>query len=386
MKMTAKNYIQTVKHIKEQILKSRYHIAKVANKELLFLYYKVGNAISEKVADEKWGSKTIENLSVDLQKELNGLRGFSFSNLKNMRLFYEEWQTYFSIDFSKITIDSTLSIQFENDKNTIGQLPTGQLQDTDNQQSKIGQTVSGQFINSFVNIGFSSHIEIISKTESIDSRLFYITKSAQEFWSVRTLKQHLKNKLFEKQGALPNNFEQTIVSAKERKKVLNNFRDHYLLDFIRISDEDEEDEKLLKIEIVKNIKKFIISLGNDFAFIGNQFRIIVAEKEYFIGLLFFNRKLQSLVAFELKTGEFKPEYLGKMNFYLSALDEYVKQEYENSSIGIILCKEKENKIVEFSFRDFNKAMGVATYNTSRRLPEKYKNILPDEKVLKKLLE
>jgi predicted nuclease of restriction endonuclease-like (RecB) superfamily len=171
---------------------------------------------------------------------------------------------------------------------------------------------------------------------------------------VSTLKQHLRNKLFEKQATLPNNFEQAIISTKLREKALKNFSDHYLLDYIRISDED--DEKLLENEIVKNIKKFIISLGNDFAFIGNQLRIIVAEREYFIDLLFFNRKIQSLVAFELKTGEFKPEYLGKMNFYLSALDEYIKQEHENPSIGIILCKEKENKIVEFAFRDFNKAM------------------------------
>ena len=366
--MIQENYIQTVKILKEEILKSRYSIAKVANKELLFLYYKVGNIISEKVASEKWGSKTIQKLSVDLQNELTGLRGFSFSNLKNMRLFYEEWKSYFNNSFLNIPNSQTLTDQLKNDK------------------IQISQSVSGQFINSFISIGFTSHIEIIAKTKNIEARVFYITKSANEFWSVRTLKQHLINKLFEKQGTLPNNFDQTIISPKERKKALKNFSDHYLLDFIRISDEDENDEKLLENEIVKNIKKFIVSLGNDFAFIGNQFRITVAEKEYFIDLLFFNRKLQSLVAFELKTGEFKPEYLGKMNFYLSALDEYVKNEHENSSIGIILCKEKENKIVEFSFRDFNKAMGVATYNTSRKLPKKYKNILPDAETLKKLMD
>ncbi len=129
-----------------------------------------------------------------------------------------------------------------------------------------------------------------------------------------------------------------------------------------------------------------MSIGNDFAFIGNQYRIIVEDKEYYIDLLFFNRNIQSLVAFELKTGEFKPEYLGKMNFYLSALDEYVKQKHENHSIGIILCKEKNNKIVEFAFRDFNKAMGVATYKTGNKLPEKYKNILPDAETLKKLMD
>ena len=129
-----------------------------------------------------------------------------------------------------------------------------------------------------------------------------------------------------------------------------------------------------------------MSLGAEYAYIGNQYRFKVGEDEYFIDLLFFNRKLQSLVAFDLKKGKFKPEYLGKMNFYLSALDELVKQPHENSSIGIILCREKNNKTVEFSFRDFNKAMGVATYRTASELPDAYKGILPDAEMLKKLMK
>ena len=129
-----------------------------------------------------------------------------------------------------------------------------------------------------------------------------------------------------------------------------------------------------------------MTLGNDFAFIGNQFRVIVADEEFFIDLLFFNRKLQSLVAIELKRGKFKAEYAGKMNLYLSTLDEYVKQPHENPTIGIILCKEKTDKIVEFAFRDYNKAMGVATYKTSREIPVQYKGILPNENELKKLME
>ena len=381
--MLQESYIQTLKNLKEEILKSRYAIAKVANSELLFLYYKVGNIISDKVKTEKWGNKTIQKISGDLQTELKGLRGFSATNLKRMRQFYEIWSPFIIV--AKPSIEISPSV-------------TGQLQDAEIQQDiisplvtdkldfKIGQIVPDQLKEHFINISFTAHYEIIAKTKNIEERLFYIEKSAQEFWSVRTLNQHLKNKLFEKQATLPNNFEQTIVNIKQRERALKNFSDHYLLDFIRISDEDEDDERLLENEIVRNIKKFIISIGNDFAFIGNQFRIIVAEKEYFIDLLFFNRKTQSLVAFELKTGKFKPEYIGKMNFYLSALDEYVKQEHENPSIGIILCKEKENKIVEFAFRDFNKAMGVATYNTSRKLPEKYKNILPDAETLKKLMD
>ena len=213
-----------------------------------------------------------------------------------------------------------------------------------------------------------------------------LIRQVKVFWTISVLKNHLRNYLFEKQGALPNNFKQIYKIKNDKEKVLKTFRDHYLLDFIRISDEESDDEKILENKIVKNIKKFIMSIGNDFAFIGNQYRIIVEEKEYYIDLLFFNRNIQSLVAFELKTGEFKPEYLGKMNFYLSALDDYVKQKHENHSIGIILCKEKNNKIVEFAFRDFNKAMGVATYKTGNKLPDKYKNILPDAETLKKLMD
>ena len=350
--MIEKSYIETVKKVKKEILRSRYLIAKVANKELLSLYFKVGNLISNKVAAEKWGSKTIDTFSSDLQNELKGLRGFSSTNLKRMRKFYDEWSPYFK------------SISITNE---------------------ISPTLSDQFVELFSRVSFSNHYEIISNVKNIDARVFYISKSADEYWTNRNLKYQLKNRVFEKQKQLPNNFEK-IVKPPKLDLTLKSFRDHYLLDFISLSDEEQDDEGVLETEIVQNIKKFLMSLGADFTFVGNQYRIIVAEKEFFIDLLFFNRKIQSLVAFELKTGEFKPEYLGKMNFYLSALDEYVKQPHEKPSIGIILCKEKQNKIVEFSFRDFDKAMGVATYTTSDKLPEKYKNILPDAESLRKLMD
>ena len=259
------------------------------------------------------------------------------------------------------------------------------MYNTDNHQDTISPTVSNQFIVNFIKVGFSSHYEILTKVKSLDERIFYITKLAQEFWTVRTLRHYLKNKLYESQATLPNNFDTTLTKSN-KEKALKSFRDNYLLDYILISEDNEDDERVLENEIVLNIKKFIMSLGSDFSFIGNQYRLIVEEDEYFIDLLFFNRTLQALVAIELKAGKFKPEHLGKMNFYLSALDEYVKKEHENPSIGIILCKEKKNKTVEFAFRDFNKAMGVATYNTSKNLPEEYKNILPDAKTLKDLMK
>lgn len=360
----SKSHLNNIKALKSAILQSRYHAAALVNKELLTLYFAVGKFISRKIEEEKWGAKIIESLSADLQLELPGLRGFSASNIKRMRLLYESWKQHSVI--SPTVLD--------------------QLQVIDLEAIKFSPTVSVQLEKTFFGLSFSHHLEIIQNTETLEERIFYIQKTASEFWSLSTLKNHLNNQTFQKTGSLPNNFFKTITNDEIRQKALQSFKDEYLLDFINIEDNDEKDESVLESEIVQNIKKFLMSLGSDFAFIGNQYRLIVEDEEYFLDLLFFNRRLQCLVAFELKTGKFKPEYMGKMNFYLSALDEYIKQPHEQPSIGIILCKEKKNKVVEFSFRDFNKAMGVATYKTSTVLPAAYKGVLPDVETLKKLMD
>jgi predicted nuclease of restriction endonuclease-like (RecB) superfamily len=238
----------------------------------------------------------------------------------------------------------------------------------------------------FLQVGFTHHREILNKTTNIDERLFYIQKCATEFWSVEKLKYNLKSDLFHKQGIITNNFNKTITDIDFRRAALNAFKDEYMLDFVNIEDPDDEpDERVLEQEIVLNIKKFIMALGNDFSFIGNQFRVEVDGKERFVDLLFFNRRIQSLVAIELKKGEFKPEYAGKLNFYLSALDDMVKLPHENPSIGIILCKSQGQKTVEYAFRDISKPMGVANYRLAHELPEQYKDILPNAETLKQLL-
>lgn len=362
--MTLKNYKATIKQLKTAILTSRYRAAVLANKELLMLYFSVGHLLSEKIKSEKWGAGVLSNLSADLQNELPGLKGFSATNLKRMRSFYEAWQ-------SMPPIGPTLSDQLE--KKPISR------------KSVISPTVSDQFKTAFLSLSFSHHTEIIAKANSIEERQFYILRSAEEFWSLNTLENRIYSNYFKKQGKLPNNFNKAISNDALREKALQAFKDEYLLDFINIEDPDTADEKEIENEIVRNIRKFILSIGADFAFIGNQYRLEVEDDEFFVDLLFYNRNLQCLVAFDLKKGKFKPEYLGKMNFYLSALDDMIKQPHENPSIGIILCKSKTDKVVEFSFRDFTKAMGVATYKASKELPAKYKGILPDAKTLKKLL-
>ncbi len=354
--------------LKTAILQSRYQAARLVNKELISLYFEMGNKISSTAKKESWGSKVLEQISEALQTELPGLRGFSSGNLKKMRVFANFWLPYFSIGSSQ-------SNRLEKTEILISSTPSNQL--------IIGLPVN--FETTFFSVGFSHHYLIASKCQNFEEAYFYLSKVSNEFWNYRNLENHLKANLFQQQGKLPNNFTK-VLPELHIEKAIKIFKDEYLLDFINIEVEDEENERVLENEIVTNIKKFILSIGNDFAFMGNQYRLIIDEQEYFIDLMFFNRKLQCLVAFELKTGKFKPEYLGKMNFYLSVLDDTIKQPHENPSIGIILCKEKNNKIVEYSFRDFNKAMGVATYKTSHEIPAQFKNALPNAETLKKLLD
>jgi predicted nuclease of restriction endonuclease-like (RecB) superfamily len=368
------NYTQAIQLIKSAILKSRYRAATLANRELLSLYYGIGKYISVNSRHHFWGTNAIETISKQLQQELPGLRGFSIRNLRNMRQFYEAWESIFvnrqpvAAEIRPLSADEIQTELLLTNRSLLA----NDLQTTD--------------LECFLSIGFTHHCEILAKTDSLEERLFYIQHCATEFWSKETLRHHLKSNLYAKQGKLPNNFKTTISDIDLQRKALLSFKDEYLLDYINIeSPDDESDERVLESAIVSNIQKFIMSLGKDFSFIGNQHRLIVEDQEYFIDLLFFNRQLQCLVAIELKRGDFKPEYLGKMNFYLSALDDLVRLPHENRSIGIILCKSQKQNIVEYAFRDMTKPMEVATYKVATELPDEYKDILPDAEQLKKLL-
>lgn len=367
------NYADVVRQIKNAILQSRYRAAKLANREMLSLYFGIGKFISENSRNHFWGTGAIESISERLQQELPGLRGFSPANIKRMRQFYEEWQPYLITENHIQSVRPMLSDEIQ-----IDLLATN--------RPTVSDDLDMDKWNSFLSVGFSHHYEIIIKTKTLEERFFYIGKCATEFWNYRVLQNNLKSNLFSKQGKLPNNFSITISDTELRRKALLSFKDEYLLDYINIeSPDDEPDERVLESEIVLNIKNFIMSLGKDFAFIGNQHRFIVEDREYFVDLLFFNRQLQCLVAIDLKRGEFKPEYLGKMNFYLSALDDLVRLPHENRSIGIILCKSKKEKIVEYALRDTSKPMGVASYKLATELPEEYRDVLPDAEELRRFL-
>ena len=359
----ASEYIQAVKAIKGAIIQSRYRAAKKVNAEVLSLYYAVGRYISTFSRQAEYGTNALKIISNQLQQEMPGLQGFSDTNMKRMRKFYEEWCPIIE---KRPPIADDLQIDI---------IPV------DNQQITIRPLVADEFTaeeqQDFLSTPFNHHYELLVKTSTLDERMFYIHKCAREFWTKEHLIAQLKSDLYHSQ-AVTNNFLATIDDDKQREKAMRTFKQELVLDFLHIPDPDYVDELDVEDQIVK-------AIGTDFTFMGNQYRLIVDGEESYIDLLFFNRRLRSLVAIELKSGKFQPEFAGKLNYYLSALDEYVKLPDENPSIGIILCRDMNEKKVEFTFRDMTKPMGVATYRSSSELPEQYRNILPTADELRKLL-
>ena len=370
-------YVDAVKVIKEAILRSQYRAASHVNKEQLSLYYGIGRYVSENSRVGFWGKSAIETISRQLQIEIPRLRGFSPSNIKNMRQFYEEWYPIINRQPSAGDLKTQAVVgDIKIDESLL-------LKATDKSE------VVGFEWSNFFAISFSHHVEIISKAKTLEARLFYIYESATRFWNKYTLRDYLNADLYSHRGLLPNNFTSSMLDTKQAVKAVNTFKDEYLLDFINIEelDEPEEDlnERVLEKAIVGNVKKFIMTLGQDFVFVGNQYRIEVAGEELFIDLLFFNRELNSLVAVELKSGKFRSSYLGQLSVYLSALDACVRKPHENPSIGILLCRSVNHSFVEFAIRDYDKPMGVAVYRTNKDMPEKFRNALPNVDELKKLL-
>jgi predicted nuclease of restriction endonuclease-like (RecB) superfamily len=376
--------LQAIRLIKAAILKSRYMAARLANKEQLKLYYAIGKYVSENSRAGKWGTGSIETISNQLQQELPGLKGFSVTNIRYMRLFFEAWSPFFADSKTSNHHLESDDLHLTSNHDSENQLITES--GVDLMALSLNHHLASDDLKNFMNVGFTHHREILGKTNVVEERLFYINHCAVGFWSVETLKYHLREDLFAKQSNTLNNFNLSISQKDIRAKALHSFKDEYLLDYINLEDPDDSDERVVESAIVSNIKHFIMSFGDDFCFMGNQYRIIINEKEVFIDLLFFHRTLNCLVAIELKRGDFKPAYSGQLNFYLSALDEYVKHANENPSIGIILCKGADEKFVQLSVRDVNKPIGVATYKTANDLPTELKNVLPNLDELKKLLQ
>lgn len=367
-------YNDAVKQIKTAILQSQAKALKGVNQEQLALYYGIGRYISQNSREGFWGKDAISTISRQLSIEMPGLKGFSPRNLRNMRLFYEEWKC-----FDTNLADTSAKLQ-----------PRKELADTsakkEDGSGMIPLLLEDIPVVAFFSIGFSHHILILSKVKSMGERKFYIQLCADLSLSVDALERKIAEDAYHNQGKMPNNFGVTIPDYKRAFQAIQMFKDEYLLDYINVEqlgERDEDiDEHVVENEIVHNIKNFIMTFGRGFSYLGNQVHYDKLGHDHWGDLLFFNRVLRSLVVIELKKGSFKPAYLGQLAAYLRVLDDEERIEGENPSVGIVLCKDADRAYVEYVLQDYTKPMGVATYKSSQ---ERLKELLPDEEEIKKLL-
>ena len=378
-----------VQAIKRAILQGQYEAAKGVNRVQLAVYFGIGKYISSHTRKGVWGTGALEAISQQLRKELPGLRGFSATQLREMRLFYEEWAV---LDTNSSVVTDEIFLNPIHDTNS--SVATDEFErkepSIDIYQCMQIPSLKDFPIEDFFKVPFSHHSRILAGTKDVSARYYYIRRTAEEHLSVEKLKALIKEDAYSHQEQMPNNFHQTLSDSNIARKAVMMFKDEYLLNFINVEEIGERDridvdERLVEQQIVHNIKNFIMTFGRDFSFIGNQYHLEVYGIEHFPDLLFFNRELCSMVVIELKTGDFKTSYLGQLMTYLRILDDHVRKPHENPSIGIVLCKSANKEYVEYVIQDYHKPMGVATYSTSADMPERLRKALPDIEELKKLL-
>ena len=340
--MTEKNssilspeYLNFKNEITARIRSAQYEALKAVNKEMIALYWEVGKRITEQQTALGWGKSVVENLSRDIQKEFPGIQGFGVRNMWDMARFYAEYQS-----------------------------------------NEILQPLVAE-------ISWSKHIVILTKCKETRQRQFYILATKKYGWTKDVLINKIEAKTYENYLLGQSNFDITLPDSIKNQAILA-LKDEYTFDLVGLAEEHSEYE--LEQAIIKNIRAFLMEFGTDFSFIGNQYRLEVDGKEYFIDLLLYNRRLQAMIAIELKIGEFQPEYKGKMEFYLNILNDTVKLPHENPAIGIIICKSKSRMIVEYALKSSNMPIGVATYSLSSELTEAYKKLLPTSEEIAKKIE
>lgn len=328
-------YAALLAEVKERVRAAQYAALRAVNNELVALYWDIGRMIEERQRGGTWGKSIVTNLAGDLQQEFPGIQGFSTQNLWYMRQFYLAYHGHEKL------------------------------------QPLVGE------------ISWAKHLAILGKCKDPLEREFYIRMTKKFGWTKNVLIHQIENQSYEKTLLGQTNFNKALT-PKLRAQAKLAVKDEYTFDFLDLGEEHSERE--LERALIARIEHFLRAMGGMFAFVGSQFRLEVDGEEFFIDLLLFHRRLKSLVAIELKIGKFQPEFVGKMQFYLTALDRQVREVDENPSIGIILCKEKNRTVVEYALYDARKPIGVATYRTVKRLPKELRGMLPAPEEIAKLLQ
>lgn len=366
------DYINWIAELKKKVRSAQIKAAIAVNKELILFYWDLGKMLSEKIKSSNWGDKVLENVSKDLKNEFPEMKGFSVTNLKYCKLFYE----YFAFSpqlGGELKISSQAVNQLETTQDEISQQVVDQLQTTENKEDIKSQRLVDQIKTIVAQIPWGHIIVVITRVKNINEALFYIQKTKENNWSRDVLSLQIKSNLFQRNGSAITNFSNTLPEPFS-DLAQQTLKDPYVFDFLQLSDDYKE--KDIENQLVNHIKKFLLELGKGFAFVGQQYHLEIVDKDYYIDLLFYHIKLKCYVVIELKNTGFIPEYAGKLNFYLSAVDSLLKESDDKPTIGILMCREKNNLEAEFALRDINKPMGISEFELTQILPENLKSSLP----------
>jgi len=330
------NYAEILHDLKQRIRAAHAKAATAVNTELIHLYLHIGRTLSIQAATAGWGDKVVERLARDLRAAFPAMKGFSRTNVFYMRQVYEAWAS------------ADASVQ-----QLVGQIPWGH------------------------------HLVLLAKLDALDQRAFYLRQAVTHGWSRAVLTVQIESRLHARQGRAISNFSRTLEPQSDRAQ--STLKDPYLFDFLTLADDARERD--LEQGLIDHVQKFLLELGVGFAFVGRQMALEVSGQEFRLDLLFYHLRLRCYVVIDLKTGDFKPEYAGKMNFYLSAVDDRSRHADDKPSIGLILCKTRHRLIVEYALRDMRKPIGVSEWQAKlvKSLPRALAGSLPSVKQIEEEL-
>jgi predicted nuclease of restriction endonuclease-like (RecB) superfamily len=339
-----KEYRKFIDDIKSRIRAARVKASLSVNAELIHLYLDIGQSVVERQKKDGWGASIIEQMSRDIQKDFPGVEGFSASNISRMRAFYLAWKDINSISAQAVPKKADF----------LSRIPWGH------------------------------HVVLLFKIKDPAERVWYLQKTFENGWSRPVLIQQIENDAYSRQGKAVTNFKATLppLQSDLARQII---KDPYNFDFLTLK--DDYNERVLEAALIDEVQKFLLELGTGFSFVGRQVHLEVGNQDFYIDLLFYHLKLRCFIVIELKTETFKPEFAGKMNFYLSAVDDLVRHVDDHPSIGIILCKTRNKVIAEYALRDVKKPVGISSYVTRlvEKLPQKFVGMLPSVQEIEKEL-
>lgn len=350
---TKGDYALWLKELKAKIRITQLRAALAASRELILFYWELGGDISRKLAETDWGAKVIDQLAKDLSSEFPDTQGFSRRNLYYTKKFYEVFSSF--SDQELIVPQSGAQLESEI-------VPRSGAQTV----PSIVQQIGGQLPWSHIKI-------LLDKVSDCQQARFYIQQTIENGWSRDVLALQIKSNLFARQGTAISNFKATLPSPQS-DLAQQTIKDPYTFDFLSMT--HPYNERDIENQLIEHITKFLLELGKGFAFVGRQYHLEVGESDYYLDLLFYHIRLKCYVVIELKNTKFIPEYSGKLNFYLSAVDSLLKSDGDNPTIGILLCRDKNKIETKFALRDINKPMGVSEFTLTEVLPDELKGSLP----------